>query len=314
MSKVDEVNDAGTMSGDDDDDLPDDFFDELGDSQFINKLEANDSFDEFLTQNDSRENSPEMARRLAEIAILTENIKRRKKKLEEDLSKKGLTSETLQKELLEADKNFEREKNSREKHSRDRASREKRRHKNRSPSYHRHRRSRSMEKKSHRHRKRSRSNSPRRRANRSRSRSPRNQRSASTHKNLTFLEELAQTFAEKGQAFPEKDFLLNSATAVNTTATTTSNQVPFNPHVPIEYPNPNIMHYPQTTPHVNPMIYQQPQQPFAGPHMAYYGINPMVVPGVPSSSIPVQPIPPPLPDRSVEVQFPKNLIKESAQE
>lgn len=297
---------AGTSC---EDDIPEDFFADLENSEFLHTLEqekTNDSFDEFLNHNDSRENSPTMVRRLDEIARLTEDIKRRKKKLEEELSKKGLSADKLQKELEDAEDEYDRnrERNSREQNRRRRRSR------SRSTSRHRsHRRSRSPDKKNRRHRNRSRSASPsRRRGNRSRSRSPRNARSSSTHKNLTFLEELAQTFAQKGQAFPEKDLLLNSTAGAATS--NLPNQVPFNPNI-VEYPNLNMMHY-ATQPQLNPMIYPPPQ--YTTP--IYYGMNPMtVVPGmsgvsnmagvpvIPGMSVPIVPPPQPIPPVAPETKI-----------
>lgn len=284
---------TGNVSGDEV--IPDDYFAELGDSQFLNTLEqekTNDSFDEFLNYNKSRENSPATKRRLDEIARLTESIDRQKKKIRNDLFKDGYTIEKLDKELEERkkDSDYDRNRNSRERISHERGSREHKRRKkksrSRSSSRHRSHRSRSPERKSRRYRNHS---NDRHRGNRSRSRSPKNRRSSSTHKTLSFLEELAQTFAEKGQAFPEKDLLLNNpsaSTAPIATTSTTNNQMPFNLSMPVEYQNPNVMHYPSQAP-INPMIYPTHHQQYAGPPM-YYGINPMTVnpmvsgvPGIP---------------------------------
>lgn len=112
---------------------------------------------------------------------------------------------------------------------------------------------------------------------RSRSKSPLSlrvtKRSSSTHRNISFLEELAQTFAAKGQAFPEKDALLMS----------TQGQMNNNG---IQMSTPLSMDFGNSLPFDQPMVGQPlitipnfPQQQVGFPPQQnlFYGINPMSI-------------------------------------
>lgn len=188
-------------------DIPDDFFDELGDSEFIDELVENqrgasNAVADSPVGSNSRDASPQLARCLAEIDELQKKIQRRKRKLERDLVRGHESDES------------DREDRDRQRGRRNERPRDKYRRRSRSPDRMGHR---------NRHRggpggpggRKSRSRSPLRggyRGNhndmRNRSNSPVGRRSSSNHKSLSFLEELAQKFAEQGQDFPEKDILM----------------------------------------------------------------------------------------------------------
>lgn len=250
--------------------IPDDFFDELADSEFIDDL-VEKSRDSGRTapspsaasprDSGSRDGSPQLARCLAEIDELQKKIQRRKRKLERDMVSRDNDSDSD----LARERDRERKGRDRERDGR----------RSRSPlrfhdSYYRRHRSRSNEREtersrgrpytSHRGRK-SRSRSPPNRNNynrglrnnRNRSKSPTAKRSGSNHNSLTFLEELAQTFAERGQDFPEKDLIMQPHVHINQMQM--AGPDPFfaamNPHFPSTSAFPN---------QINP---------------GYYGINPM---------------------------------------
>lgn len=118
-----------------------------------------------------------------------------------------------------------------------------------------------------------------------RSKSPkRSKRSSSTHRNISFLEELAQKFAEKGQAFPEKDALLMGQNHMNQ-----MNNQPMDMNVqpmPMDFTN-AMAFEPQpliAIPNFQPQHVTYPipaaQQPVQQPNMQqnlFYGINPMSI-------------------------------------
>lgn len=210
-----------------DGDIPDDFFDELVDTEYIDKLVGSAHRDvsnrdasaiDGPNESGSGGDSPQLARCLAEIDELQRKIQRRKRKLERDLT-------AHRPDPLDSDPE-NRERAGREHLSRDRERerRRDRRSKSMSPSHRSRatgdgfrRRSRSPirgAKHHNRHRNRSRSRSPRghqrggRGGDGNRNNSPGVKRESSNHKSLSFLEELAQTFAERGQDFPERDALL----------------------------------------------------------------------------------------------------------
>lgn len=278
MSKTKIVNDSRKSGHMSDDDIPDDFFDELTDSRFIDELfeNAQDNSDND-GNNENSEDSPRMARCLAEINTLSKDIERRKKKIEAELSDKGVSDAYLRKKTNRSGDGTDIDMERRDRRARDRErdqwlSRSRSRSRSRS-SFH-HRGSRHFNddnRRHHHHPSRSKSRS-RHRKNRSRSNSPRSKRSSSTHKNLTFLEELAQTFAEKGQAFPEKDLLLNKASKTigsESSAMAGSNQLLLNQPMPMDYTNQAVT-----------MPYQQqyPQMGYPVQNM-YYGMNSMNIMG-----------------------------------
>lgn len=273
-----------------DDDIPDDFFDELANTQFIEQLVESahdgdpDLFDSGSNHNGSRENSPRMARCLAEIDVLTKDIKRRRKKLEMELSSKGLSEQDLRKKL-DRDIDDDERRLHRSRRGRDRRpSRSPTRSRSRSrssktktttvrsPPFRDRQRERDREDRNHRryHNKSPQTNH-RRHGRRSKSPSTTGKRrSTSTHKNLTFLEELAKTFAAQGKPFHEADILAQSKSGMlggdpNMMQMQQMNMQPFPPSMPN---------------HMNPIVY-----PNVGyPANMYYGMDGMqtnVMPGAP---------------------------------
>lgn len=194
------------------DDIPDDFFDDLADNKFLDELLENvepeeakkpDKEDESPMNEENRSNSPLVERCLKEIDKLTKDIQRKKKKLQKELQEKERDEGPSISTSLRPSKSPKRSKSPR-----------------RHPYYRPPRnRSRSIERRSREYqRPRSRSRtSPKRRRSRSRSRSPFKRRRSpdrpkntdrNTTKAMSFLEELNMKFAEQGQPFPEKDLLL----------------------------------------------------------------------------------------------------------
>lgn len=217
--------------------IADDFIDELiADDDFMDLVDKHDGLTPSPSpsnRSDSPSASPQLARCLAEIDELQKKIQKRKRKLEKDLSNHGHDAES--------ERSRERERRARE-----------RRTSSRSPfrrPEERRRRSRSSERDAHRsnrHRNRkSRSRSPRggHHRNSRRSKSPTHKRSSEVKSSLSFLEELAQTFAERGQEFPEKDLIMHPQ------GSNLMNQIPM-------HGQPNMVFYPGLNP------YQQ-----AGPHI-----------------------------------------------
>lgn len=294
MSMV-ETGEINNMS---DDDIPDDFFDELANAEFIEDLvegaQDGDLFDSGSNQNDSRENSPRMARCLAEIDVLTKDIERRKKKLEMELSHKGLSEQDLRQKLDrdidDDERRLHRSRRNRERgrqsnsqsRSRSRSQRSKSNSGLRSPPYrgvHRERdrdrdrvRERERDERGHRrHHIISPLNNRRRHGRRSQSPSPNGKRrSSSTHKTLTFLEELAKTFAAQGKPFHEADILAQAKSASHEQ----SAPMPLAMNAPIE-PNMmpmqmNMQPFPPTMPpHINPIVYPNVGYPTG----MYYGME-----------------------------------------
>lgn len=265
--------------------IPDDFFDELADTEFIDDL-VEKSRDSGRTapspsgasprDSGSRDGSPQLARCLAEIDELQKKIQRRKRKLERDMVSRDNDSDS------DVGRERDRERKGRDR-ERDRRSRSPLRFHD---SYYRRHRSRSNERESERNRgrpyishrgrkSRSRSRSPNRnyrgsRANRKRSKSPTAKRSGSNHNSLTFLEELAQTFAERGQDFPEKDLIMQPP--------------PHGLMNPMQMAGPPDQFFAAMNPHF-PSTSAFPNQI----NPAYYGINPMSLhpgPYPPASMIP----------------------------
>lgn len=267
-----------------DDDIPDDFFDDLANAEFIEELVENaqdgerDAFDSGSNQNGSRENSPRMARCLAEIDVLTKDIERRKKKLEKELSQKGLSEQDLRKKL-DRDLDDDDRRSHRNRRGRDgRRSLTRSRSRSRSskpPPVYRERerdrerdRDRDREERSRRYHNKSPQTNHRRHGRRSNSKSPNGKRrSSSTHKNLTFLEELAKKFAEQGKPFHEEDMLAQSKGGAFDNSAHMASMM--NPGVD---PNMMPMHMsfpPAMNQHMNPIIY-----PNVGyPTNMYYGMD-----------------------------------------
>lgn len=249
-------------------DLPDDFFNDLADENFIDEVVDRDE-----------EDDPQLKRCMNEIKVLEREIEKKRQNIKErqdDLT----VEEKLRKafETLDRQSRSTRSRSnspSRPRRHRDRDRR--RRTRSRSP-----RRSRSPHG-SRRHDERIRERrhmdrqvSPIRGRpfpSRGRSISPhQSKRSSSTHRNISFLEELAQKFAEKGQAFPEKDALLMGQNQMNNTGVIEQiapipmdfgNPLPYDPSV-VQPPIISIPNYPQVG---------FPQQPQG----MYYGINPMSI-------------------------------------
>lgn len=230
----------------DEDEIPDDFFNDI----------ADDTPDEKpIIENDPVVDDEQMKRCLEEIDRLQRNIERRKKKIETGESGLGTSSESKSRKSRQSrSRSKSRPRSRNDRSPRERSGRDRGRHRN--------------------ERKRSRSRH-RQRSRRSTSGSPRAKRSTSTHKNLSFLEELAQTFAARGQDFPEKDLLMqqNAAAAV---AGTSSSSVMHGLG-----PNPaHFVHSMGGGANGGPFI-PQPTG-FGGHPSSYYGVNPTHALGGPS--------------------------------
>lgn len=269
-----------------DDDIPDDFFDELANADFIEELVENTHDDD----SGSRENSPRMARCLAEIDVLTKDIERRKKKLESELSQKGLSEQDLRNKLdrehEDGDRRSHRSRRGRDRRSSCSPTRSRSRSRSvklkstiRSPPFRDRQRDRDREDRNHRrYPNKSPQTNHRRHGRRSNSTSPnRKRRSSSTHKNLTFLEELAKTFAAQGKPFHEADILAQS----KSTAVEQPTQIPSMLNVagdtnmmPLQM---NMQPFPATMPtHMNPVY------PNVGyPTNMFYGME-----GLPANTMP----------------------------
>lgn len=243
-------------------DLPDDFFNDLADENFIDEVVDKDE-----------EDDPQLKRCMNEIKVLEREIEKKRQNIKErqdDLTVEEKLRRTF--ETLDRQARATRSRSgslSRSRRHRDRARR--RRSRSRSP-----RRSRSPHV-SRRHDERSRERrhidrpiSPLR--GRRRSISPHQpKRSTSVHRNISFLEELAQKFAEKGQAFPEKDALLMGHNSMNN-----SGAIEQNAPIPMDFGNP----LPYDPSVVQPPIISIPnysQVGFPQSQGMYYGMNPMSI-------------------------------------
>lgn len=203
MNKTDAEDDA---SPNNEEDVPDDFFDELGNADFIAELVDNEHGESGEAIENRRDESPTTQRRLAEIDQLTKDIERRKRKLERELADRGISEEDLRSHVRRS-KSSSRERRNRRNERRKRSrSRSRTRSRSRSPSW---RNRGHTGRRQYDRRGRSRSPTENRDRRHQRKFSPNANRATSTNKNISFLEELAQKFAENGQAFPEKDILLS---------------------------------------------------------------------------------------------------------
>lgn len=238
----------------DEDDLPDDFFNDLAEQEI---------FKEDTAESETKpEDDEQMERCLAEINKLQKDIARRKQKIKE--SEVGLSDveNKLRKPTHRRSRSRSRNRSDRREKSRSTRNDKRSRSKHRSPP---NRRERSR---------RSRSNSP---------------RSSSKKRDLSFLDELAETFAKKGQAFPERDLLMNQNFAgINSSI----------PQMIVSEPsNMGAMDFPNMMPFNQPFI-QQPipidsvinfphEQNFPIQPNLYYGGNQMnVLSGNPSNILP----------------------------
>lgn len=247
-------------------DLPEDFFNDLVDESFI----------EDVVERQEEDDDPQLNRCLDEIKVLEAKIEKKKRVIQE--RQNGLTvEERLRQKALECERMTRSRSRSRERERRHRGVERRARRASRS-------RSRSPHGSRHRDRRHNKDRSlspftPRggHRTRGSRSKSPkRSKRSSSTHRNISFLEELAQKFAEKGQAFPEKDALLMGHNQMNINQPIDmngppmqmdfGNAMPFDPQPLITIPNfqPQQVGY--------PIQAVQPVQ-----QNMFYGINPMSI-------------------------------------
>lgn len=229
--------------GGDPDELPENFFEDFENNDFLDELVENVEFNEdedpderMVVESDedkpsnrrSRSSSPIVNRCLEEIDKLTQEIRRRKRRLQQELSANDGASRTIS-EIETPTSTTEVEKHGRKSRRSPRRSRSPRR---RSRESHHTSSSRTTRTETSsrrppkvpntRVRRRSRSRSPPRRL---RSREPRSRRPRSgspprkIHRRaaasppttqMSFLDELEQTFAKQGKAFPEKDLLLRT--------------------------------------------------------------------------------------------------------
>lgn len=283
-------------SPDDDKDIPDDFFNDLADSKYLDELLSNqvdaDSQGEFNNERTATEAaaakmdvestqspnsgddnespaSPLMERCLREIDKLTKDIQKKKKKLQKELQEK------------------EREKRDRSESPVGLSPVDKHRRRNRSRSserYGRRRKSRSP-------RRRSRSRDRRRSRSRSRNRASRyarNRTSGSPAKPaMTFLEELDKKFAEQGQAFPEKDLMLKMQAHGNEVgmpgpSSAHRMNIPFGVAQPMRYPVPVVPSQPMEMfpPGIGPVYATaglMPDPPMFRYQAPVFGPNPMAM-------------------------------------
>lgn len=111
---------------------------------------------------------------------------------------------------------------------------------------------------------------------RSRSKSPPSsrgtKRSSSTHRNISFLEELAQTFAAKGQAFPEKDALLMSTQG----QMNNNSGIQMSTPLPMDFGN-SLPFDQQMQPLITIPNFPQQQVGFPPQQNLFYGLNPMSI-------------------------------------
>lgn len=237
-------------------DLPDDFFNDLVDESFIDDVVERDE-----------EDDPHLNRCMEEIKQLEWKIEKKKQVIRE--RQDGLTIDGLEGRSRSRSRSRDRESRSR-RHRRRRSKSRSRSPRNRSPSPHSSRHSRYDDRPRDR-----RYVSPLRNRQGRRSKSPhRSKRSSSTHKNISFLEELAQKFAEKGQAFPEKDALINQINN-NAGIDGPQMQMDFGNMVPFEQQmvQPPMISIPNFQPQ-QVGFQMQSAQPVQ-PNLLHYGINPM---------------------------------------
>lgn len=237
-------------------DLPEDFFNDLTDERFIDEV----------IETGGNASDEELLHYVSEINRIQHDIKIRKQKIKE-----------TEANLKSRDQRRSRSHSRSSSHSKSRRHRDKdgkrKRSRSRSPSPHTSRHSRYDE----RLRKERYPLSPIRARRRSRSKSPqsrKSKRSSSTHRNISFLEELAQKFAEKGQAFPEKDALLMGVQGhMNSNA-----GMPLNASMPMDFGNSIPFDQPMGQ---QPLIalpnFPQQQVGFPQQQNMFYGINPMSI-------------------------------------
>lgn len=243
-------------------DLPEDFFNDLADESFIEEVVERDEDDD-----------PQLNRCMEEIKVLEAKIEKKKQNIRE--RQNGLSvEEMLRQKALECEgmsRSRSRSRDRERRHRERRARRMSRNSRSRSPHGSRNRDRRHI---------RDRSVSPpsRNRPRGSRSKSPKQlKRSSSTHRNISFLEELAQKFAEKGQAFPEKDALLMGQNQMNSNRPMGLN----GPPMPMEFGN--LMQQQQqqqliSIPNFQPQQIGYPIQSVQPVQQnMFYGINPMSI-------------------------------------
>lgn len=268
-----------SMGASSDDDIPDDYFEGLVDSKLIEDLVENatgtDMFDSGSNRSGSRENSPRMARCLAEIETLTKDIERRKKNLQKELSDKGMNEvdlrDKLDRDVSEGRSHRGRRRDRRgsrsfsRSRSRSRNRRSTSKPINRSPSYRERQR---RERERDRERERERSRRQQRSRRRSKSASPNGKhRSSSVHKNISFLEELAQTFAAQGKPMDAEEILAQAK----------GNSMPMH-HQQQSAPMRPMMNAPMNEPMMMPPMQMQYQQAITYPNVGYppnmfYGVD-----------------------------------------
>lgn len=234
--------------------LPDDFFNDLAEESFIEDVVED----------------PHLNRCIEEIKLLEAKIERKKQNIR--VRQDGLSNEEkLRQKALERTSRSRSQSRERRHRDRDRERRRRTKSRSRSP----HRRSPYAGGRHVRDRRHNtdRSMSPvrGRPVRRTRSKSPR--RSSSTHKNISFLEELAQKFAEKGQAFPEKDALLMGHNQMRPSIDPNGLPVPMDFGNVMPYEQQSIMNPPIAIPNYQQQTVRFPVQT---PHQnMFYGLNPM---------------------------------------
>lgn len=240
--------------------LPDDFFNDLGDERFIDEVveQGDDSDDDILNY-------------VAEISKLQKDIEIRKQKIKETEASLTKRRRSRSRSRSKSRSRSRKERSHKERDIKRRRTRSRSRSRSKSPVARHSRYDERIREKRYPLSPIRKSSPPSRGRALRRSKSPSHQhrkRSSSTHKNISFLEELAQKFAEKGQAFPEKDALLMNQNPINMQNPSVQVDAFGNP---LTFPDQQIM---------QPMIYppaQMPQVGFPGQSNMYYGLNPMSI-------------------------------------
>ncbi|XP_055302105.1 uncharacterized protein LOC129568371 [Sitodiplosis mosellana] len=226
------------------DELPDDFFNELTNENFIDEV----------IEEGGHESDEELLHYVSEINRIQNDINIRKQKIKETEANLKSHRHSRSRSRSSSRSKSRRHKDSKRKRSRSRT---------RSPHTSRHSRYDERIREKRYPLSPVRGRALRRSRSRSKSMQRCTKRSSSTHRNISFLEELAQKFAEKGQAFPEKDALLMGA------------QSNMNAPIPMDFGN--GVPFDQSQPLIALPNFPQQQVAFPPQQNMFYGVNPMSI-------------------------------------
>lgn len=295
-SNAEKGRDNGEKDADEEEemDVPDNFFDEFDDKEFVDHLivlpdKDDDDHDKKgdSSSHEKRSSSPMVERCLQEIDKLTKDIQRRKRKLEREMTKEQPSSSTdirRRRSPSPGRSAVTKWTPGRRIRTRSRSPDPRSRpasYRPRSPL----RRSRSRE---------------RRRLPYAPSRSPYRKRpraespvaGTSTKSSMTFMEELEKKFAEQGKSFPEKYLLLSAQKAANSPVHMHSPRPPLLPMPVVPDPMPSIPTsvYPMYQSHGYYGGSVEPTPMYMYPNYSINPMNPIIAPVVAP-----MPIDPPLP-------------------